>query len=266
MDGGYDDEKHWNGVTKSIGDVTAATSTGNQAATTKEETTCNVASTDTNLIFEGHVAIATPTHHHSNALLLPRSVPPPPSLPGGFGTALHLACTLDSPFALGLLLALGVDPGACHTAFRRLAVHEAACADAPLCLQLLLELGSQCMSELCEEEEERIGTDSTKAATAEACGSENTPLSSCLSTSYSPSSSLNILRGRLSPSLGLSTSFPSSSGYDFLREVNDSFSRDVGEKGTNNRSCYRAHPAHGQTKHRGGGKKSNLKKLNPYIS
>jgi len=261
--GGHDDKKHWNGATKSIIDVTATTTTGNQAATTKEETTFNIASTDINLIFEGHVAIATPTHHHNNAFLLPRSVPPPPPIPGGSGTAQHLACTLDSPFALGLLLALGADPRARHTAFRRLSVHEAACADAPLCLQLLLEVGRQCMSELCEEEG-RIGTVSTKAATAEVCGSESISPSSWLSTSYSPSSSHNILRGMLSPSLGLSTSFPSSSGYDFLREANDSFSRDMEEKGTNNRSCNRAHPVHSQTKHRGGGKKSNLKKLNPF--
>ncbi len=66
----------------------------------------------------------------------------------GAGTAQHLACLLDSPFALTLLIVLGVNIEARHTAFRRLAIHEAACADSPLCLGLLMEMGSRFSLEL----------------------------------------------------------------------------------------------------------------------
>jgi len=62
---------------------------------------------------------------------------------GGSGTAQHLACLLDSPLALAMLIALGVKVEARHTAFRRLAIHEAACADSPLCLSLLMGVGTR---------------------------------------------------------------------------------------------------------------------------
>ena len=58
---------------------------------------------------------------------------------GGAGTILHLACAIDSPFALAILLVLGGDVLTRHTAFRRLVVHEAASAGSPECLRLLLE-------------------------------------------------------------------------------------------------------------------------------
>jgi len=58
---------------------------------------------------------------------------------GGAGTILHLACAIDSPFALAILLALGGDVLTRHTAFRRLVVHEAASAGSPECLRLMLE-------------------------------------------------------------------------------------------------------------------------------
>lgn len=58
---------------------------------------------------------------------------------GGAGTILHLACAIDSPFALAILLVLGGDVLTRHTAFRRLVVHEAASAGSPACLRLLLE-------------------------------------------------------------------------------------------------------------------------------
>ena len=82
------------------------------------------------LIFEGHLANSTPGDVVTD---------------GGTGksTAQHLACLLDSPFALLVLLVFGVDVESRHTAFRRLAVHEAAQADSPRCLSLLLELGTR---------------------------------------------------------------------------------------------------------------------------
>jgi hypothetical protein len=58
---------------------------------------------------------------------------------GGAGTILHLACAIDSPFALAILLVLGGDVLTRHTAFRRLVVHEAASAGSSECLRLLLE-------------------------------------------------------------------------------------------------------------------------------
>jgi len=85
-------------------------------------------------IFEGNVANATPGDLMEGGT--------------GAGTAQHLACLLDSPFALALLIVLGVNIEARHTAFRRLAIHEAACADSPLCLGLLMEMGSRFSLEL----------------------------------------------------------------------------------------------------------------------
>ena len=55
------------------------------------------------------------------------------------GSIVHLACALDNVLGLAFLLAMGADPRACHTAFRRLMIHEAACNGSIQCLTLLLE-------------------------------------------------------------------------------------------------------------------------------
>ena len=81
-------------------------------------------------LFDGAVANATP--------------PPLDGGPaGGAGTLLHLATAMDQPLVLALLLALGGDARASHTAFRRLLIHEAACNGSLQCLTLLLELGRE---------------------------------------------------------------------------------------------------------------------------
>eukprot|EP00986_Skeletonema_menzelii_P019605 scaffold28669_cov160-Skeletonema_menzelii.AAC.2 len=80
-------------------------------------------------LFEGSVANSTPGDVIDGG--------------SGAGTAQHLACLLDSPLALAILIALGIRVEARHTAFRRLAIHEAACADSPLCLSLLMGLGTR---------------------------------------------------------------------------------------------------------------------------
>jgi Ankyrin repeats (3 copies) len=89
------------------------------------------------------------------------STPPPlggisagPS--GGSGTILHLACALDAPLALALLLAMGADARSTHTAFRRLMIHEAACNGSIQCLTLLLELGQACAQS--DQEETKMPT------------------------------------------------------------------------------------------------------------
>jgi len=87
-------------------------------------------------IFDGSVANATP----------PPMGPMGPS--GGSGTLLHLACVVDSPFALALALIGGADARSPHTAFRRLMIHEAACSGSIGCLRLLLELGDDCVHQL----------------------------------------------------------------------------------------------------------------------
>ena len=109
------------------------------------------------LLFEGSVAIATPGNINEGGT--------------GIGTAQHAACLLDSPFALTLLIVLGVSIDARHTAFRRLAVHEAACADSPLCLGLLMELGSRFSLELFSETTAVDPTTPTAAAAAAGSGS-----------------------------------------------------------------------------------------------
>lgn len=85
-------------------------------------------------IFDGAVANATPAVGST--------------LGGGLGTALHAAVALDHPLLLALLLAMGADGRACHTAFRRLVLHEAACNGSTQCLRLLLELGQKFGREL----------------------------------------------------------------------------------------------------------------------
>ena len=78
-------------------------------------------------IFDGAVANATPALGATQG--------------GGLGTALHAAVALDQPLILALLLVMGADGRACHTAFRRWIVHEAACNGSKQCLRFLLELG-----------------------------------------------------------------------------------------------------------------------------
>jgi ankyrin repeat protein len=85
-------------------------------------------------LFDGAIANATPLGNYSSG--------------GGVGTILHLACALDLPFALAMLLIMGADASARHTAFRRLMLHEAACSNSPKCLRLLLEMGQQHYSDL----------------------------------------------------------------------------------------------------------------------
>eukprot|EP00555_Chaetoceros_dichaeta_P013693 CAMPEP_0198264636 /NCGR_PEP_ID=MMETSP1447-20131203/16270_1 /TAXON_ID=420782 /ORGANISM="Chaetoceros dichaeta, Strain CCMP1751" /LENGTH=877 /DNA_ID=CAMNT_0043953635 /DNA_START=44 /DNA_END=2677 /DNA_ORIENTATION=+ len=82
------------------------------------------------VIFDGAVANYTPT-----GIGLRRGSG------GGSGTILHLACAIDSPFALALLLVMGANVSSCHTAFQRSIFHEAACSDSTDCLRLLLEIG-----------------------------------------------------------------------------------------------------------------------------
>ncbi|KAL7519474.1 hypothetical protein ACHAWX_004229 [Stephanocyclus meneghinianus] len=80
-------------------------------------------------LFEGSVANATPGDLNEGGT--------------GSGTAQHLACLLDSPLALAILIVLGINVDARHTAFRRLAMHEAACADSPQCLSLLMSAATR---------------------------------------------------------------------------------------------------------------------------
>jgi len=82
------------------------------------------------VIFDGAIAISTPI----GAGLRRGSG-------GGSGTILHLACAIDSPFALAILLVMGANVSSYHTAFRRSIVHEAACSDSHECLRLLLDIG-----------------------------------------------------------------------------------------------------------------------------
>ena len=80
-------------------------------------------------IFQGSVAIATPGDLADGGT--------------GSGTSQHLACLLDSPFALCILIVLGIRVDSRYTTFRRLAIHEAAASDSPQCLQLLMELSAR---------------------------------------------------------------------------------------------------------------------------
>mmetsp|Transcript_1645 Transcript_1645/g.3156 ORF Transcript_1645/g.3156 Transcript_1645/m.3156 type:complete len:963 (+) Transcript_1645:348-3236(+) len=103
------------------------------------------------LLFDGSVANATPGEGDDDApaeaaaAAAATTAPPAAGLQqqqtgGGCGTVLHLACALDSPLSLAILLAMGGNALSRHTAFRRLVVHEAASSDSPDCLRLLLEL------------------------------------------------------------------------------------------------------------------------------
>lgn len=100
-------------------------------------------------LFDGHVANSTP----------PALGPPGRRPSAGSGTLLHLACAMDSPFALAVFLALGADARSPHTAFRRLMIHEAACSGSIQCLTLLLELGKECALQLYKEQHLNLPSD-----------------------------------------------------------------------------------------------------------
>lgn len=102
---------------------------------------------DTPPLFDGSVANATPP---------PLGAFGAGGVSGGHGTILHLSCAVDSPLALAILLVLGGDARASHTAFRRLMIHEAACCGSLQCLTLLLELGQECSTILASSERKRV--------------------------------------------------------------------------------------------------------------
>mmetsp|Transcript_30057 Transcript_30057/g.36677 ORF Transcript_30057/g.36677 Transcript_30057/m.36677 type:complete len:604 (+) Transcript_30057:159-1970(+) len=55
----------------------------------------------------------------------------------------HLACLVDAPFCMAILLAMGADISGRHSSFRRLPIHEAACSGSINCLSLLLDLSAK---------------------------------------------------------------------------------------------------------------------------
>ncbi len=130
--------------------------------------TTTTTTTTTTLIFEGNGALATPGTLADGGT--------------GAGTAQHLACVLDSPLALAILLVMGVNVEARHTAFRRLAIHEAACADSPMCLGLLMEVGSRSYRELLlvREEDAVLHDDDVEDALVGCAAGENNLKSSPL--------------------------------------------------------------------------------------
>jgi len=144
--------------------TTRSMHTQNNESLTKVEDFINSLGSEDNdpPIFDGSVAVQTPAMN-DHALQT--------NLSGGCGTILHLACVLDSPFALAVLLLMGADASSCHTAFQRLIIHEAACADSPECLSLLLDLGAQISSQLTSEGSV-FGTDENQGKT---CKSIETP-------------------------------------------------------------------------------------------
>ena len=108
-------------------------------------------------LFEGSIANATPGDLHDGGT--------------GSGTAQHLACLLDSPLALVILIVMGINVDSRHTAFRRLAMHEAACADSPKCLSLLMGAATKFSQEEADGIEKetsllRVGASSSFAAAA----------------------------------------------------------------------------------------------------
>ena len=98
-------------------------------------------------LFEGNIANATPGDIPNGGT--------------GHGTAQHLACLLDSPLALVILIVMGVDVNSRHTAFRRLAMHEAACADSPKCLSLLMGAATRFASERMQEDVSLFGMEAS---------------------------------------------------------------------------------------------------------
>ena len=127
-------------------------------------------------IFEGNVANATPGDPQEGGT--------------GAGTAQHLACLLDSPLALAILIVLGVNLEARHTAFRRLSIHEAACADSPKCLGLLMEVGVHYSKILFGSEEGGAARASNSVAAARSSSTSMSAQGSGGITPPSPSSPL----------------------------------------------------------------------------
>lgn len=154
-------------------------------------------------IFEGNVANATPGDLVDGGT--------------GSGTAQHLACVLDSPFALAMLIVLGVNVEARHTAFRRLAIHEAACADSPRCLSLLMEVGTRFSMELLRDRDP--APDTAGAATS----------SMAVAAAASAGDSL---RAASAHSFASSPSFAAASatGFDSLVATSESFASELEER------------------------------------
>lgn len=155
-------------------------------------------------IFEGNVANATPGDLVDGGT--------------GSGTAQHLACVLDSPFALAMLIVLGVNVESRHTAFRRLAIHEAACADSPRCLSLLMEVGTRFSMELLRDRDSvsdtaGTATSSVAAAAAGAIAGESLHAASAHSFASSPSFAA-----------------ASTTGFDSLVAVSESFASELEER------------------------------------
>jgi ankyrin repeat protein len=152
-----------------------------------EEVECKQGDEDANHpsttpIFEGNSALATPGDIAEGGT--------------GSGTAQHLACVLDSPLALAILLVMGVNVEARHTAFRRLAVHEAACADSPLCLGLLMEVGTRSYMELFGEAiDASVASSSSPSSSsvAYAAGESDLKSSSAVSTPTATATGLSVL-------------------------------------------------------------------------
>lgn len=172
-------------------------------------------------IFEGNVANATPGDLVDGGT--------------GSGTAQHLACLLDSPLAFALLIVMGVNLEARHTAFRRLAIHEAACADAPHCLGLLMEVGTRYSREFF-----RDGGSTAAVATALSVATAAAAPSSAYGGSGVRASSAHSFASSSS-----STFAASAAGFESFGSVSGSFSGEMEER-TGNQS----------------GKKPSKKKLN----
>lgn len=132
-------------------------------------------------LFEGNVANATPGDLIDGGT--------------GSGTAQHLACLLDSPFALAVLIVMGVNVEARHTAFRRLAIHEAACADSPHCLSLLMEMGKRFSMELFRGAAVGTASSATVAATASSSSGYGAKLSAAHPFGLHPSSAVESVIG-----------------------------------------------------------------------
>lgn len=118
-------------MSNSSNDLQGNVSNSDRKRATRTASTSTIGNEDAlATLFEGVVAIGTPVANNQVR-----------GLGGGSGTIQHLACAIDSPFGLALVLAMDADVSSRHTTFRRLIIHEAACCNSPNCLRLLLELG-----------------------------------------------------------------------------------------------------------------------------
>jgi ankyrin repeat protein len=115
-------------------------------------------------IFDGAVANATPNFGTTG------------SGGGGLGTALHAVAALDHPLTMSLLLVMGADTRACHTAFRRLVQHEAACNGSIQCLSLLLELGNRYGEDLFTRSESSSSSETLVSEKSSSTGSPDSIL------------------------------------------------------------------------------------------